>query len=215
MSASIPWVFRTLLATVTAFAALPVHAQSLVSRRPICFQGARLPACTSYWITEVGLYTRVGGTYITDRETPALRDRQMVNHGSFEIGLMRNWGSNATGGHISFGRSEPGNRLGLLARHRRWLSPKYSLDVSAGPISAEIETGDHRTSLHGRGITGDVILGFADVAHVVVRADRVSENGQHLTAIYGGVRLGSKATIKAIAISAVVFAVMFAAMGAG
>ena len=121
-------------------------------------------------------------------------DRQLT----FQLGAMVNRGTkSAIGGAVVFGGGRGGADFGILGRYRRWLTPDgFALDLSAGAIQGEMDgplfvTGD------ARGATAEIALNGADYGAVVLRTDYLRRGGQTSSALYGGVRLGSRPAIGA------------------
>ena len=171
--------------------------------RSFCFRGRPAPTCSTFLITEVGAYRRVVGsvTRYSQRGNVGGPPNEFLSHDlenqlTFEIGAMKNRTTNtAVGATVvaSFGR---GATVALKGRYRRWLSPQgIALDLGAGPILlGSAHSGDGPNT---PGLTADVALNASDYGAVVARVDVLRTNGKTASAVYGGVRLGSKPAVVA------------------
>jgi hypothetical protein len=186
-----------------------------------CFRGRPAPRCRSFWLTEVGVYARVAGTGFTSRITPEPSARHHLGtHVTWEVGGMANRGTDrAVGATLLLGAGlNDGVRVGFKGRYRRWLgSSGATLDLSAGPLRTEVQVPYPRSAAPALGLTGDVTLGWKELAAVTVRGEVLRTNDHRtVAAVYGGGRLGSYPALVTTAAGAVVVAVLAAAvMGMG
>ena len=87
----------------------------------------------------------------------------------------------------------------------------FALDLSAGAIQGEMDgplfiTGD------ARGATAEIALNAADYGAVVLRTDYLRRGGQTSSALYGGVRLGSRPAVGATVGLALAWTALIAAL---
>jgi hypothetical protein len=182
-----------------------------------CFRGRPAPRCRSFWLTEVGVYARVAGTGFTSRITPEPSARHHLGtHVTWEVGGMANRGTDrAVGATLLLGAGpNDGVRVGFKGRYRRWLgSSGAALDLSAGALRAEAMVPYPRSVAPALGLTGDVTLGWKELAAVTVRGDVLRTNDHRtVAAVYGGGRVGSYPAVVATAAGAVVVAVLLVAV---
>lgn len=120
-------VARALLMALLLQGALAGHAEAQTQARA-CFWPGSPPECSSWVITEAGVYTQV-----TDRQSRVGSDSPLLLASA--VGWMRNvsprtaWGGEV---FLSFEEAASEFRGGVAARTRRWLSPRAAVDVSAG-----------------------------------------------------------------------------------
>ena len=161
----------------------PSRAQT---RPPGCFWPGPHPQCSSWAITESGLYTR-----ISDRNPGGL---QFLFTSAF--GLMRNVGPRAAwGGELFVCGGDP-LRGGVAVRTRRWLSQRAAADIAAG-VHLFSEGGSQHLKRGSPMVTGRVT--YADWVAVAARLDvlrfRDPPNGSlpgggTKTRLYVGVEVG-------------------------
>ena len=182
-----------------------------------CLRGHPAPRCASFLLYELGYYRRLAGTmsergpYPSDISQPELDD-----HVALEVGAMSNRGDHdAVGGTLLLGFSTgvAGSRLALKGRYRRWAKDgRGSVDVSAGVLRAEIPRQYPQSGAEAYGLTGDVALGYADLAAVTLRADAVRADGRTSASLYAGARLGSYPAAGATVVFAAAIALAIAVL---
>jgi hypothetical protein len=176
-----------------------------------------MPKCTTFWLTEFAYYRRFTGTgFIQDFETASFDMPDLEDHYSWDIGLMSNRSPRtAIGGTLHLGGGGSGMRIGLKARHRRWIAGKGVVDLSAGVLRAGIRARYPELNTPAYGITGDAAIGWRDWAALTVRGDVLRGSGRTASAVYGGVRVGSYAAIVGTVAAALYIALIVAAYGGG
>lgn len=191
-------------------------AQAARDSAAFCFTGRPLPRCKTFLLTEFGRYWLMTGTEFSQQRDMYTFDLpDLDGHISWEIGAMSNLNPNsAAGGTILFGIDGNGGRLALKGRYRRWLGDQGMLDASAGALRASLRPHPNLSAI-GYGITGDVALGWRDLAALTVRAEALSSGDRTVGGVYGGVRLGSYPAIIATAALAALIALFIASYGAG
>lgn len=177
-------------------------AQSREIPKRTCWRGRPQPVCDVFWITELGFYPRLAST--RSGPIPAIE-----THGSAEIGRMVNNGGSAHGFLVSMGTNE---RFALLYRHRRWVGTEGTFDLTAGPLQTAIHQPVH-SYLEDRafGLTGEIALGWRDYGQISIRGDLARAEGVTASALFGGVRLGSRPAVVTAATGALLFGI-FAAL---
>jgi hypothetical protein len=170
------------------------HAPTATEPALHCWRGRPAPTCRTFVITEIGYYSSLLSTSVTEPITPGFpttqrRKEAFTDHATFEIGVMQNHGpSSALGATLFIGGDGHGGRFGARARYRRWLSADgRSLDVSTGIIAASLPR-TSRTAI----LTSDVALNFSDYGAIVAGVDLARTSGRPRAALSGGARLGSK-----------------------
>jgi hypothetical protein len=192
------------------FAATSAPAQSVENPAKRCFQGHRPPACERFSTFEVGLYEPFAGTRYRKNSDEPERKLQFQTYASAEFGYMVNRRVTAEGFLASIGLSQAGLRVGVLARERWWIGQSGSVDLSLGFLGARFDGPENGET--GFGGTADIALGWRDQAQLVIRADRVQNDGVTATALAGGVRLGSEPAVVATTLAAVTLAVLVVAL---
>ena len=198
----------TIAAALTLFAApLLLSAQASNRSEPRhCYRGRPAPTCTRFVITEVGYYASSVGTSTTftapgsggqGRPDYSNTARDMGPQFTWELGMMANRGANsAIGATLLLGAGEGGADVGLKGRYRRWLGDGgLAIDVGSGVFAGTLNAVDGKAD--GAGITSDVALNAADFGALVLRLDVVRADNRTATALYAGVRLGSKPALGA------------------
>lgn len=184
-------------AITLACAVIPIAsgAQSDTSAKapsPLCWRGKPLPACRSFFLTEMAgeyafattrtNYTLTFGSQVEKRsvadETPQLLWR---------IGPMFNTGpSHAIGVTLSAGTVNEGGREAIELRGRRWIDVGQALDVSAGALRMDIPKSPEHPTGAGYGLTTGIYLLGGDLIHVDAHVDLVLTNNR----VRGGVTAG-------------------------
>jgi hypothetical protein len=111
---------RAMFCAAIILAAAPTLLMALASQN--CFWPTTKPRCSSWFITEPGLYMRFTDRYPGD-ETLLL---------GYSFGWMRNVSTRSAWGGELFGGVEGEVRGGLALRARRWLSGRAAMDVVVG-----------------------------------------------------------------------------------
>ena len=213
---------RRTVALVLLVAFLPAaDARGQTDSQPgrVCFRARPAPTCRAFWITEITAYQRFWGTAFT-QEYPGFRAQHehLGGHLSWEIGGMVNRGSeSAVGAAVQVGFGYSGNRRGLTGRYRRWLAGgRGTLDYAAGLLRGQASLPYPHVSVGAHGLTGDVSMGWMDLVALSGRADLLrAANGDYVSAVYGGVRLGSYPAIVATAVYAALIALLVTALAGG
>jgi hypothetical protein len=190
------------------------HGQSTAKPPGVCFRGRPTTVCRAFWVTEAGYYQRLVATGVKEVLPPAQRTLAHLNsHASWEIGGMVNRGqSRAVGATVLVGFDDLGHRLGVKGRYRRWLGGhERTLDLSGGVLRAYSTDSYPDLPAAAYGVTGDVSLGWGDRIAVTAQADLLrGRSGRAVSALYGGVRLGSHLAIGATVIAVLVGVIVFA-----
>lgn len=195
----------------------PVAKAQASSKGAECFVGRPMPMCKTFWLTEFGYYRRAMGTgFIQDFQTASFERSNLDHHYSWEIGVMSNRSPRtAIGGTLHLGADGSGVRVGLKGRHRRWIAGKGVMDASAGVLRAAVRAPHPTLTAPGYGVTGDVAIGWRDWAAITVRGDVLRGDGRTVSALYGGVRVGSYPAIVGTVAAAAYIALLFAAYAGG
>lgn len=175
-----------------------------------CVWPASRPPCSSWFITEAGLYTR-----FTDLQPS---DERLLFE--YTLGWMRNVGSRTAVGIEVFGGIEGEVRGGAALRVRQWRSPRVALDLALG------------SHLFGDASSQDVTPGSPMVTVRLTYADKIAATGRldvlklrcgidcyarnpnaTSTRLYLGAELGSKLGVLGMAVAAAAGAVWAAALG--
>jgi hypothetical protein len=165
----------------------------------------------------LGYHHRAIGTgFIQEFETASFDRPDLDNHYTWDIGFMANRSPRtAVGGMLHLGADGSGVRIGLKGRHRQWIAGNGVMDVSAGVLRAGIRAPYPELNEAGYGITGDVALGWRDWAALTVRADVLRGGGRTVSALYGGVRVGSYPAIVGTVAAAAYITLLLFAYGGG
>ena len=137
-----------------------------------CLRGRPMPACRTFWLLEMQGYTPLAQT----TRNVTYSDGRPVAVTAFEstlewnVGHMVNVAPNwAVGGVLSVGpQGGTGIFTGFKGRVRRWLSPDFSVEMSAGLLDAQVRYPPTR------GATADLRLNIRDQGAFFVRWDGVS-----------------------------------------
>lgn len=216
------------VALLVACGALPLQltAQDSTRTEPkLCYRGRPAPQCRRFVLTELGYYARAAGSVFSYTErymgpngepvTNTFSENDMSSQLTWEVGMMANRGPrSALGATLLLGVGDGGGDVGLKGRYRRWLaSDGVALDVGAGVIRGSLN-GPQGTEVAG-GLTADVALNAADYGAIVVRADMLRAKGRNASALYGGVRLGSRPALLGTGALAVGFVFLLMAFARG
>lgn len=198
---------RAVCCAVLILAAAPTLMMALGPQD--CFWPAPRTRCSSWFITEPGLYMR-----FTDRDPG---DETLLF--GYSLGWMRNMSTrNAWGGEL-FGGVEGEVRGGLALRARRWLSERTAMDVAVGAHLFGDASSQHVASgspMFAVRIThADKLAAVArlDVLHLRCGANcdaALPDPNGTSTRLYGGIELGSQLGAVAAALAAVVVGVLAA-----
>jgi len=107
---------------IVLYSAVPASAED-------CWRGEPSPHCSSFWITEFGIYWRLDGI------SEEIRSEQVYDYGiRYEFGRMYNMSERyALGGTMTLTvTGETG--IGVHGRLRYWMNRNWSLDFSPGVI---------------------------------------------------------------------------------
>ncbi len=135
MKGGVGWVGVVVALLTAAGCPKSTQAQETDGPRIGCFRGKPLPACRSFWITEVqGAFpvVQTRHTISFGDATPAVRDafgsvvEWNVGH---MVNLNRRW---AVGGEVTVGSGGTNLLTGLRARGRRWLGPSIGVEAEVG-----------------------------------------------------------------------------------
>ena len=158
-----------------------------------CYRGRPTPACRTFVLTEIGVFKSLATTSAAYARFPTdsmgYRVKDFGDHATAEFGVMRNRGlHSAIGATLLLGVDGNGARYGGRIRYRRWLTADgLSMDLSTGIISGTFRE-FNRTTI----VSSDVALNFSDYGALVARMETAHANQRTPTALFGGVRLGSK-----------------------
>jgi hypothetical protein len=177
---------------------------------PRCLFARPLPRCRSFAVFDVSYHQSLAGNEVRRPQLSGLRG--LDSHLSWEVGYMANRDrQSAVGGAVLVGFDDAGARIGAKARYRRWQPGDAAVDFSAGLVSAGVRVDDPlRYTARGWGPSGDVSVGWRDIAAVSVRAEALRTPAGTATGVYGGVRLGGAAGVTASAIGGIAFGVLVA-----
>lgn len=198
-----PALAGTALAPAAASAQVEPEAEP---ERAFCRTGRPAESCRVFLVAEGNVYAPVAGTtYLrTDFGGERVRKKHLAPHVAWELGAMKNVGArDAVGAAVLVGVDANGERLALKGRYRRWLSPRSAVDVAAGPLYARRARAEPdivgNVHVPGAGLTADVSLGLTDWVGVSVRGDLLFDEDQRSSALYGGVKLGTRPALAATA----------------
>ena len=181
-----------------------------------CWRGRPAPRCDSYWVTELGYYHQLASTRYREQPPDDVSDArpQFEDHASVQLGRMTNRGApgSAFGGVVQLGVGSTGVRAGVQGRYRQWLGDVAGLELSLGPQVARIYGPYPRYRSYATGLSGDVSLDMGNLVAVTARGDVLYGSGQTAAAAYGGVRLGAQASVAGAVVTAIGFALLFAAL---
>lgn len=202
---------RPLLAL--ALAAFALHAGTAQGQvqppgepRPFCVRGRPAESCRAFLVAAGSGHLLLGGSrYSRSGNDGVTRSTHMAGHVSWELGAMVNRGpADAVGATVLAGADANGLRLGLKGRYRRWMAHGAALDLGAGVLGAHRAEPFPDASLRGNrhvfaaGLTGDAALGLTEWVGVSVRGDLLYDpHGPPVTAVYGGLTLGTRPTVAA------------------
>lgn len=219
-------LFAPALLVACCALSLQLTAQDSTHAEPgLCYRGRPAPQCRRFVITEVGYYARAAGSVFsyTERYTGSngepldysFSENDMSSQLTWEVGLMANRGPRtALGATLLLGVGDGGGDVGLKGRYRRWLANDgVALDVGAGVIRGSLN--GPRGTAAGGGLTADVALNAADYGAIVVRADMLRAKGRNASALYGGVRLGSRPALLGTGALAIGFVFLLMALAGG
>lgn len=139
-----------LLLAAPSLAASPSDSVNSANQQP-GRQGTRHSGRTAFAVLEMGCFARVAGQPQTKGgEYPGARiDEKSDWLLVWESGALRNVGGGSAVGATAFlGVDDFESRWGLRARYRRWLSPRRSLDLAAGPLLGSL-SGDSDAAFPG------------------------------------------------------------------
>jgi len=191
----------------------PADSQRQSAPRLRCYRGKPAPACHTFVITELGYYPVLWSSSATyarfASDTARYRVKDFGSHGAFEIGMMRNTNARtAVGATVLFGIDPNGTRYGAKLRYRRWLTPDgLSADFATGVVSGTFREFSRTTIL-----TGDAALNISDYGALVARVEMARAGARTPSALYGGVRLGSKPGLIASGLTAISALVLLVAL---
>jgi hypothetical protein len=205
--------------------ALPAQIEASESERAFCWAGRPAESCRTFLIAEGGAYMAVASTRYTRRgfDGAVTRSMHLTGHAGWEVGMMRNVSPrDAVGAAVLAGGDANGERIALKGRYRRWMSRSEALDVGAGLMFARRAEPYADAATPGNlhvpvmGFTGDVAWGLTDWAGVSVRGDLLYDtNGKPATAMYGGLKLGTRPALVATALPLVLGVVGLLVSGGG
>jgi hypothetical protein len=187
-------------AAASAQIGAPRAAAAPSGQRSFCWTGRPAEHCRTFLVAEGNLYAPVAGTtYLrTGFDRGRLtRHKHLAPHVAWEVGAMRNVGPrDAVGAAVLLGVDANGERLALKGRYRRWLGPRAAVDAAAGVLYARRAAPypDVAGNRHvpGAGVTADVSLGLTNWAGVSVRGDLLFDEDRQSSALYGGIKLGTR-----------------------
>jgi hypothetical protein len=201
----------------------PREAAAPDGQRRFCWTGRPVEHCRTFLVAEGNIYAPVVGTTYprTGFQGERTREKHLAPHVAWEVGAMRNVGPrDAVGAAVLLGVDANGERLAFKGRYRRWLTPRAAVDAAAGVLYARRAAPypDVAGNVHvpGAGVTADVSLGLTDWAGVSIRGDLLFDEDQRSSAVYGGLKLGTRPAAAATA-APLLFAVVLGALlgGAG
>jgi hypothetical protein len=193
--------------------AAPVHAQTpapLQAPGILCLRGEPRPNCDEFAITEVSYAFAIASTSAprSGTTTPSDADRaDFRQHVTVELGQMYNRSPLTALGYTGVLGVDNGRvRVGAKGRYRRWLTPDGpSLDISAGPVIAYLRNTDGPMLL----LSTDVSYNFYDYGALTARLEMGQARGRTPTALYTGLRLGSKPAIASLMLAMAVGGFVF------
>jgi hypothetical protein len=108
----------------------------------------------------------------------------------------------AVGGQVRIGAGSGSDlRLAFEPRGRIWLTPLLTLDAAAGPLRVR----QRNTSVPSSGVTGEVVLGAADLVGISVGGDALGSPSRSM--VYIGLRTGSYASVAGSVVAGIALAV--------
>lgn len=200
----------------------PAQVEPAPSPRGFCWTARPLESCRTFFVAEGSAYVAVASTRYTRRDFDGriARSKHLSWHAGWEVGVMRNVGPrDAVGAIVLVGADPNGERIALKGRYRHWTGRSSAMDVGAGMMFARRAEPQPDPQTPGNlhvpvaGVTGDVGLGLTDWVGVSVRGDLLyDQEGEPASAVYGGLKLGTRpaaaATVLPLILGVVGFLVM-------
>jgi hypothetical protein len=129
------------------------------------FRPHPLPGCRSFAVLDLGVAYRLNegmGFLASDNR----------GCGSLDLGYMRNLSRENAVGFSAFGQSdERAERGGIRGRYRRWLSPRFGLDATAGMTLAKSGRDAYRIEVPG--VIASVGFQASGVVGVTLEAEQI------------------------------------------
>lgn len=175
--------------------------QAPAGQRSFCWTGRPAESCRTFLVAEGNVYAPVtGSTYLRRSYQGRIEEhRHLAPHVAWEVGAMRNVGPrDAVGAAVLVGADANGERLALKGRYRRWLAPRAAVDAAAGVLYARraepYADRDRPGNVHvpAAGVTADATLGWTDWGGVSVRGELLFDENGRSSAVYGGLKLGTR-----------------------
>ncbi|HYW13560.1 MAG TPA: hypothetical protein VE871_16485 [Longimicrobium sp.] len=200
---------------------VPRATEAPDGQRQFCWTGRPAESCRTFLVAEGNIYAPVMGTTYqrTGFQGERTREKHLAPHVAWEVGAMRNVGPrDAVGATVLLGVDANGERLAFKGRYRRWLTPRAAVDAAAGVLYARRAAPypDVAGNVHvpGAGVTADVSLGLTDWAGVSIRGDLLFDEDERSSAVYGGLKLGTRPAAAAT-VAPLLFAVVLGALYGG
>jgi hypothetical protein len=201
----------SITAVVSVFAAAQMHAQTSevvtvasrpasrsepVSPRSMCFRDDMSGRCSNYAVFDVmgvmstNFWLQELGSSCS--RLPAVCSSSGFENGywAWDLGAMHHLKTRlAAGGQLRIGAGSSSDfRVALEPRGRLWLTRWLTLDAAAGPLLVRQISNSGTSS----GVTGEVVLGAADLLGVSIGGDALGSPRR--SAVYVGLRTGSYAS---------------------
>ena len=147
-----------------------------------CFRGRLEPACRAFTVLEF-----TGGIRLTEKSVPTDRNQTFLY---WSGGYLKNIGSrSALGAAFKLTADSDGHRYGPVARYRRWLGPRSSLDFAPGIYVGGKE---NFTAPRFPSPTADVALNYRDWLGFAIGIDALRQaDGPTQWQWHAGMRFGT------------------------
>lgn len=185
---------------IVAASVLLVHGIAQAQSVATCRDPHPAPVCGGYFIFEYNGALRIAGNWV---DLEGSRTKALPSWAGVDVGRMWNRSpSTSLGGALEIGPSGDGNRIALRAKRREWLAKDMVLDLSGGPLIAQLETtGTPDGIIYTYGATGDIGFGRARVGLITIGSDVARQRGQFAFGTHMGARLESRGSVVATAVA--------------
>jgi hypothetical protein len=172
---------RLTLITLGVSSLLIIFLPSRVDSQ-VCFRGHPRPECSGFGVLELSGAARLNRKVGPTDEAAAFL--------FWNAGYLHNVGSrSALGAVFKVTADSDGHRYGPAVRYRRWLSPRWGLDITSGFYAGGKS---NFTTLRFPSATADIALNWGDLVGWTVGVDAVRQVGFRTSwEGYTGLRFGT------------------------
>lgn len=196
-------------------------ARASAAAPALCWRGKPLPACRSFWLTELSAeyayasttthYRYDYGTVVDAYSRPDVSSRVIWTIGPmFNTSRMR-----AIGVTLSAGAENDGSRVAIEARRRWWADTSGAhptFDLSAGVVREDVPPPQSRSLNAAYGLTAGGYMIGADLVQLNARGDLLLTGGRVRAGGTVGAGLGSYAAASATVVAALLVGVAIIAL---